>query len=166
MEGSDYLLTCAEVGVALAGFSALVVAIRQRGSDPISAVNRRFVSVLIERGLMATFLSLLPILLWGLGASPSVLWLCSSMALAVYVASMAWRSAALRSDREAARLVPEPAFYGLMFAGLLLMVLQVAHAFGLGLAQSVWWYSVGITWLLASAGYLFFFVVRDWTRAA
>ena len=44
--------------------------------------------------------------------------------------------------------------------------IQIAHAFGFYLEQSVWWYLLALTWLLTSAGYVFFFVVRGWVRAA
>jgi hypothetical protein len=166
LEGSEYLLTCAEIGVALAGFAALVVAIRQRGAEPLPPLHRGLVALLIERGLVATFLSLLPILISGLGVSTRVLWLSSSLSFALYGLSMAWRSAANRGEIGSAGLVPSPAFNALMLVGVLIIALQVAHAFGLGLSQSVWWYSVGVTWLLASAAYLFFFTIRDWMRAS
>lgn len=166
MDGSDYLLTCAEVGAALAGFSALVVAIRQRSEQPLAPFYRRLVAVLIERGLLATFFSLLPVLLEGLGVTAGMLWFSSSISLAAYGGLMAWRSLVVPRDPEARKLISVPAYFGLMLVGMLVLGLQIANAFGIGLTQSVWWYSIGVTWLLASAGYLFFFVILDWTRAA
>lgn len=167
MEGSDYLLTCAEVGVALAGFSALVVAVRQRGAEALPAMDRRLVALLIERGLMATFLSFVPLLLAGLGVSEETVWFGSSSLFAAYGLSMAWRSAASRrTDRESSEIVAPPAFYALFVTGLLVIVLQIAHALGVGIQQSAWWYAVAVTWLLSSAGYLFFFIIRWWMRAA
>jgi len=50
--------------------------------------------------------------------------------------------------------------------GLFVLALQVAHALGLGFQQSVWWYLVGLTWLLVSAGYLFYLAIRGWARVA
>lgn len=44
MEGSEYLLTCAEVAVALAGFSALIIALTNRGDSSIDPVSRAVVS--------------------------------------------------------------------------------------------------------------------------
>jgi hypothetical protein len=166
MDGSDYLLTSAEIGVAIAGFAALVVAIRQREAEPLSPLHRQFVSLLIERGLVATFFSLLPILLLGLGVSASVVWLSSSLSFALYALSMAWRSATNRGAVDAAKIVPPRAFNALMLTGLLVIALQVAHAFGVGIHQNVWWYALGVTWLLSSAAYVFFFFLREWTRAA
>ena len=166
MEGSDYLLTCAEVGVALAGFSALVVAIRQRSDEELSLVYRRFVAALIERGLMATFFSLLPVVLSGLGVGTGTLWLGASLALAFYIGSMAWRSSAARSHPELRSIVPPAAFATLMAVGVAVLAVQVAHALALGITQSVWWDAVGVTWVRASGGYMFLFLVRDWTRRA
>jgi hypothetical protein len=167
VEGSDYLLTCAEIGVALAGFSALVVAVHQRGTEPLSAMDRRLVALLIERGLMATFFSLLPVLLAGLNVPEKALWFSSSLLVAAYGLSMGWRSAASRwNDREAPDIVAPLPFYALLVVGLSVVFLQIIHALGFGIEQSVWWYLVAVTWLLTSAGYLFFFVIRGWMRSA
>ena len=43
--------------------------------------------------------------------------------------------------------------------------IQVMHAFGLGIRQNAWWYIVAVTWLLATAGYRFFFALRKWIQA-
>ena len=72
MPGSEYLLTCAEVAVALAGFSALVVAIMDRGSRENAAFSRGLVASLVERSLFALFFSLVPVLLGGLGVGAAL----------------------------------------------------------------------------------------------
>jgi hypothetical protein len=165
MEGSEYLLTCAEVAVALAGFSALVVAVRQRGTDELPLGYRGLVSSLIERSLVAIFLSFLPILLSGLGVSPPRVWLVSSGVLAAYVIALAWRNRALRTrEPETRELISGSAYSILYVLGILVLVLQLAHALGIGVQQSVWWYLVGLTWLLMSVGYLFYFAIRGWAR--
>ena len=48
MEGSEYMYSAAEVGVALAGFAALVIAIRQRAGSPLSDTDRVLVASLVE----------------------------------------------------------------------------------------------------------------------
>lgn len=165
MEGSDFLLTCAEVAVALAGFSALVVALGRRGADDLAVQYRGLVGSLIERSLVAVFLSFLPILLFGLGVSPRLLWFASSGALAAYIVSLAWRSARLRKrDPTLEALVAGPAWGVLFGLGVLVLLLQLVHAVGLGIHQSVWWYLVGLTWLLVSVAYVFYFAVRRWAR--
>ena len=78
MDTTDYLYTCAEIGVALAGFSALVVALSQRAGAASSDTHYWYMSVIIERGLMASFLAMLPSLLEGLGVATRGIWLISS----------------------------------------------------------------------------------------
>ncbi|MGH0029317.1 MAG: hypothetical protein ACQGVC_05975 [Myxococcota bacterium] len=167
MEASDYLLTCAEIGVALAGFAALIVAVRQRGAEPLPARDRRYVALLIERGLVATFFALLPIVLGGVGVPGQALWAGISAAFCAYAISLAQRSG---TDRRAEpetfhTVVEQPVYYALLFTGWAVIALMAAHALGLGIERNAWWYAVAVTWLLTTAGYLFFFVVRSWTRA-
>ncbi len=168
MEGSEYLLTCAEVAVALAGFSALVVAIGTRGESSIEPLSRGLVRTIIERSLFAVFFSLVPVLLTGLNVAPAQLWFLCSASLAAYIASLAWRSAAIRRQQEPVmtEYMKGAAFATLMVLGLLVLLLQVAHALGLGLQQNVWWYLVGLTWLLLSAAYMFYMAIHRWARAA
>jgi len=168
VEGSDYLLTCAEVGVALAGFSALIVAVRQRGSEPLSVADRHSVTLLIERGLASTFLELLPIVLLGLEVSENTLWAASSATFVAYALSIVLRSLASRRDDPGTfpELVGGPGGFALLASGLAVIALQVLHALGIGVRQGPWWYAVGVTWLLASAAYLFYFVVRAWMNRA
>ena len=165
MEGSDYLLTAAEVAVALAGFSALVIVLRRSDSR---GVPPGLVASLIERSLVATMLSLLPVLLYGLGLPTSQLWLFASGLLGTYIVSLAWRWAATLRRREPgfAELISGPAFALFFGLGLIVMVLQFANAAGVGVQQSVWWYLTGVTWLLGSVCLMFFLAVRFWARAA
>ena len=124
MQGSDYLLTCAEVAAALAGFSALVVAISDRGDPDVAAWSRGLVGSLIERSLFAIFFSLVPILLAGLEVASPHLWFLCSGGLAVYIVSLAWRSSGLRrQDPMFSELVAGPAFATLMVLGVLVLAL-------------------------------------------
>lgn len=167
MDGTDYLLTCAEVAVALAGFSALIIALTNRGGSNTDPVSRALVSTLIERSLVAVFLSLFPILLSGLDIAPTYLWSVCSITLAVYIASLAWRSSAQRKKSpETREYLSAPAFSALLIVGLLVLLLQILHALGLGISKSVWWYLVGLTWILMSASYMFYIAVRRWAHTS
>ncbi len=53
LEGSEYMYTTAEIGVALAGFAALVISFRQRQDSSLTDADRLVVASLVERGLMA-----------------------------------------------------------------------------------------------------------------
>ena len=162
MDGSEYMYTAAEVGVALAGFAALVISFRQREGSALSDLDRLVTANLVERGLMAALFSFLPILLFGLGLSPRWVWFFSSGAFATYGAFAVIRS--IRSRKLSGGLVAPMGFYILVTVGLLNVALQVCHALELGLRQSAWWYLVAVTWLLISAGYRFFFILRQWVR--
>ncbi len=167
MEGSEYMYAMAEVGVALAGFAAIVIALRQKEGAALSEGDRRVVASLIERGLAVAILSFLPILLAGLSLSERTVWFSCSGTFALYGVSLAIRTSLNRKFvTRAAKFVSDPVFYMLMLLGLVMIALQVLHAFGLGLQQSAWWYLVGVTWLLFTAGYHFFFALRAWIRAA
>ncbi len=151
MEGSEYMYTAAEIGVAIAGFAALVISFRQRQDSSLSDADRVVVASLVERGLMAAFFSFLPILLFGLGLSERLIWFFSSGTFVAYGVSIGIRS--VRSRKISRRLTSNPAFYILFAVGALMVALQICHALGLGLQQSAWWYLVAVTWLLFSAGY-------------
>jgi hypothetical protein len=158
------MYTAAEVGVALAGFAALVISFRQREDSALSDLDRLVTANLVERGLMAAFFSFLPILLFGLGLSPRLVWFFSSGIFATYGVWVLKRS--FRARRLSGGLVAPLGFYILAAIGVLIVALQVCHALGLGLRQSAWWYLVAVTWLLVSAGYRFFFILRAWVRSA
>jgi len=165
MEGSEYMYAAVEAGVALAGFSALVVALRHRDDKSLSASDRLVVASLVERGLMAAFFALLPILLFGLKISAELVWLVCSGLFFLYGISLVIR--AIRSRKivaVASDILPSPLYYALMLIGILVVILQLVHALGIGVTQSAWWYLVAVTWLLTTAGYRFFFVLRRWIR--
>jgi hypothetical protein len=116
---------------------------------------------------MAALFSLLPIPLFGLGLSERLVWLFSSGSFVAYAISIAMRSwHSLRLDQAGSQLLSGVLFYPLMALALVIIAVQALHAVGLGLQQSVWWHLLAVTWLLASAGYLFVFVLRAWVRAA
>jgi hypothetical protein len=168
MDGEEYLYACVEAGVALAGFSALVVVLRQRGARELPAFDRTLIANLIERGLMAALFSLLPRLLIGLGLASASVWSASSAALAVYVASLAVRGFrnSRRFPEEATQVFPRRVVPILYLVGVAVIVIQVLNVLGLGIHRDLWWYLLGVSWVLVSAGYSFLIILRSWVRAA
>jgi hypothetical protein len=165
MDGADYLLTSGEIAAALAGFSALLVALGDRSGRSQAVRYRAIVASLIERSLIALFFALLPILVSGLGLTETAVWLLCSGGLAGYIFSLAWRSASRqRRDPTFREFVGGRAFLVLFALGLVVLALQLLNAAGWWIQQNVWWYATGVTWLLLSVGYLFFFAVRGWVR--
>lgn len=80
MQGSEELLTLAELAIALAGFSGVVVAFGQRGE--MTPLDRWRFAALLSISMSAAVLAFLPSVLSLLGISGSSLWRTSS---AVYL---------------------------------------------------------------------------------
>ena len=165
MDGSEYLYTCAEVSVALAGFSALVVAIGDRGDSRFGPLVQNLVTTLIERSLVAAFFSFIPVLLEGLGLAPSTLWFICSGGLGAYIGFLPVRSARRRRIApEQSAFVSGPLFGVLVVIGAAVAVLQFLNAVGFVLQQGVWFYLVGLTFLISTVAYLFLFAIRYWSE--
>jgi hypothetical protein len=162
LEAADFLYTCAEIGVAIAGIAALVVAIGQRRSTELDSRTIAYVSVIVERGLAGAFWALLPIFLGGFELNTDLIWLLSSGFLALYIFSLGYRSYLYkkRMDQKEAESLTTKAFVILLVIGLIVAVVQVFHASGLLLQQSVWWYTLGVIWLLCTMGYMFIIFLR------
>ena len=79
MQGADFLLTIAEISLALVGFSAVIVAFRQAGGRTWSQFERLLIRGMIELGFAALFFALVPHILvylhfpdpwvWGLSST-------------------------------------------------------------------------------------------------
>jgi hypothetical protein len=162
MDGESYLYVCAQIGVALSGFSAIATVLRAR--EQIGAIDKLIVARLVERGLVAAFLALLPILLSGLGLPDRLVWFCASGLLVVY-GVVALRMT-LRNRSPLRQLVPSWLYYVILVIGAAVIAVQALNALGLGIiAQGAWWHLLGVTWLLVTAGYTFMIFVRAWVRA-
>lgn len=53
----------------------------------------------------------------------------------------------------------------IVLIALAIIIVQVLNAIGVVLAQGLWWYTLGVTWLMVSAGYTFVIYLRAWVRA-
>ena len=82
MQGADVLTVIAEIGVALAGFSGIVVALRQRSVEswPLPEILR--LRLMLSAAVSTLVFALLPFVPHHLGVSPAVTWSVSSLALA------------------------------------------------------------------------------------
>lgn len=81
----------AEFGIALAGFTSIVVVFGRRDGQFHPADRFRILSALVP-SLGASFLALLPVGLELTGLSPSAVWRVSSLVLVVAVVSDSWLS--------------------------------------------------------------------------
>jgi hypothetical protein len=78
MQGADLLQTVAEVSVAFAGFTGVVLAFGRRADRPWSPMDVYRFRVLLGASLQALLLSLIPFLLHYAGASERTTWAASS----------------------------------------------------------------------------------------
>jgi hypothetical protein len=167
LEATEFLYTSAEVGVAISGIAALMVALGQGRRGAIDALTIIYVGSIVERGLASAFFALLPILISGFELSSRVLWLLSSGLLAGYILSLAYRSYWNRKRDGTLRASLDGITFGLlMIIGLLMAGLQIAHASGLLLEQNIWWYTLGVAWLLVTMGYIFMIFLRSILEAS
>ncbi|MEO0367756.1 MAG: hypothetical protein AAF197_03110 [Pseudomonadota bacterium] len=165
MDTYDYLHTTAEIGAALAGFSALIVAISTRGDSSPDMMFRRLVATIVERGLLSVFFSLLPFLLLGFEIADDFVWRICSGIFVIYAIALTVRSfVAYRMFPQLSGLLGKGVFLLTMILALIVICLQCANVLGFGASQSAWWYVIGLTWLLLTASYMFFLSVRYWAR--
>ena len=157
MEGESYLYALVEAGVALAGFSAIALALESRGAQQ---------SRLVERSLMASLFALLPTLLSGLGLSERIVWLIASGSLAGYGTFRLVHTFRTHRETMVQMRVGRASSFALGLTAVAVIIVQVLNAIGLVLSQGLWWYALGVAWLMVTAGYTFVIYLRAWIRAS
>lgn len=160
MEGSDGLDTIAEIAIALAGFSGIVVAFIHRKGQ-MQPLDRLRLGVLLVAAFGAVFLAMLPFALFHLGFSGPTLWAVASGFHAV-VASLVIAGMAIVIRRFFATY--REIFNLLVIIPILCLytadvVLQVMNLSGLGWNPGVGAYFVGLLWLVSHAALQFFRII-------
>lgn len=153
----DALLTLAEVAVALAGFSSVVVLFRRGGVQSEWRPEDRFrFRVMLEASLLAAFFALLPLAISGLGVRGPLLWRVSSGLLAASL--LVGLTQMMLARTEGATRALNPALGSSIAAahGLTLLV-QVSNVVGappfpLGPGP----YVFGVVWLTVYSGLMFY----------
>jgi hypothetical protein len=162
MSEEPLLLALAEVSIALTGFSGVVIFLGRRASGQWSETDQTRFWSLIECGLMALLMSLLPFAVRQLEPSPNMLWGASSGIVAVpaAISFIAWlrraRRAMLVSDPEANPLLGLVAITG----WTAVIVALALNALGIGLERSFGPYLMAIFWYLFLACLLFLRLLR------
>jgi len=116
MPERDYLLTFAEISVALAGFSSLVALLgsRRGASHPELDVARLL--TMLEASLFVALMCVVPLLPHALGASEEMAWRLSAAvfltvdAAATYVAGQRWKRVSRHFERQDRLLQPRGYF--------------------------------------------------------
>ena len=152
----DHLEVLAEIAIALAGFSAIIVVFR-RGSttgswEPEDVFRLR---IMLQYSLSAAVFALLPAVGVEIGLHLSTVLRSLSLMLAllmladIYIQLRAVRHLPPRSLNPVLATV-------FVVVGVAVVAALVSNAAGMGLASESGIYLAGVTWLVVSAGLMFF----------
>lgn len=156
MEAPDSLQTVAEVGIGLAGFSGLIMALRKDAGPPDS-IQRFRLNLLFGLAFGAIFLSFLPGVLASMAVPEQRIWFDSSASLFTYSLLLMWWW--FGGSRRHARVVPEIfnwyAFTLMSVGHVIVVVSQLAVMLGLFEARAPGIFTLGLTWYLIHAAQQF-----------
>jgi hypothetical protein len=150
------LQTIAEISIAFAGFSGLIVALRKR-TGPLTELEKFRLQTLLSLAFGAMFLSFLPEVLGSLGLGAQDTWVYAASALCLYsVVFLVWWVSASRSF---ARAYPEifnwSAFSRMTVGHIAIILLQIANIFSLIADTGATAYVIGLIWYLIHAAQQF-----------
>lgn len=156
MAAPDSLQTIAEVGIGLAGFSGLVVALR-RDAGPLDEIQKFRLSLLFVLAFGAIFLSFLPDVLASLSVPEERIWFDSSASLFGYSLILLWWW--FSGSRRHAKVVPEIfnwyAFTTMSVGHVIVLVLQLGALLGPFETRAPGLFMLGLVWYLIHAAQQF-----------
>jgi hypothetical protein len=152
MPDTDALHTVAELGIGLAGFSGIVIAL-SRDPGELAPFDALRVMLLLGSSISAAVLALLPIGLLAAGMQGAPVWRVSSALLALATAAMLFES-----GRRFLSL-PEPLTPAigqfLILGGVVNLLCQFLNAIALGFDGSFAVFYFGLVWLIVFSGIQF-----------
>lgn len=156
MEIPTSLQTIAEISIAFAGFSGLIVALR-KNTGPLTKVHIFRLQILLTLAFGAMFLSLLPETLHYFGVQVENIWILASSVLSAYsVVFLIWW---VIMSRRMIRTVPEIfnwfAFSFMTVGHTLIVLLQVSVIFSLLENVGEGAYVTALVWYLIHAAHQF-----------
>ena len=160
MEATEVLTLIAEIGIALAGFTAVVTVVG-RPPGPLSALEAFRLSQLLALSLGAVALALLPLGLYHLGIDAPRLWQISSAAMAILGAGLLLGH--VYSTRRFLR--GAPGFFNRILVTTLVLThignigLQIAHALGAVRPASPGVFLIGLYFYVIHGGLMFVRVI-------
>ena len=154
MDGKLYVL--AEIAVALAGFSSVIVAFRRHGTmttwQPLDAYRFR---IMLEAGLAAALFAILPGAIEGLGVAPKYHWRLLSALMLLYLVFDVWRRGRLSRG-----LSLNPTLTIIILTGILAAtVIQVLNVADWLVRSGSGPYVFGVSWLTVNSGLMFYLLV-------
>ena len=147
----ESLFTAAiEVGIAIAGFSGIVVVL---GREPIgqwSEIEKSRMGILVRSSFATVVLGFMPLFTNETFASPTTSWaICSSLCSAYFFLAFAIRMPSVRKLRKAPDSdIGDPYFYGVVISVICVALLQIVNA---GWMRTGWPYALGVLWMLIFA---------------
>ena len=156
MQIPDSLQTIAEISIAFAGFSGLIVALR-RDTGPFTDLEKYRLQILLTLAFGAMFLSLLPEILKELGFQGDSGWVLASSVHLVYSSVfLVWW---LYTSRGFAKIYPEVfnrfAYLRMVTGHVVVIVLLFAVVFSAFEERGAAIYQVGLVWFLIHAAQQF-----------
>ncbi len=152
MSGESILLTIAQIGVAIAGFSSVVAVFGRRTGTTWSRADRFRLSLMIEFSLAAALFAFVPLCIHYVDEEPTVVWTTSSLLLTVFlvaqVVSVVQRIRPLGSERRSLRRWLA-AFMVVCLNGALL--LQLANVLNIGFHREFAPYLIGLVLMLMAS---------------
>lgn len=147
MDQADNLRTIAEVAIALAGFTGVVLVLGQRSVGTWSAAETSAIRVLLESSIGAAFFALFPAIVVSSFSDPIGGWRLSAGLLTLYhVAAIA--RADIVDRGEAARVLGRKLDRGLTIGGLCSIVATSIVALGFAAPAAVLIYSLSLLYML------------------
>jgi hypothetical protein len=157
MNAADLLTTLAQLGVALAGFSGIVVVLGARATGHWSSRERQLLNILLGTGGSVILWSILPLLLLAAQLSERRVWLISSGSWSIVQgAVLAVRARGIARDREAQTQERSLVIFALL-GGITALILQLTNLVWLGVA---WPHLAAVAWQLALSFLVFVRLLR------
>jgi hypothetical protein len=150
------LQTIAEISIAFAGFSGLIVALRKK-VGPLTEIEKYRLQILLTLAFGAMFLSFLPEVLESLGIGEHDTWVYAGSALFVYSAIFLvwWIYASRRFVRAFPEIFHWSAFFRMAAGHVAVMLLQVSAIFSLVVDKGAAVFVIALVWYLVHAAQQF-----------
>lgn len=152
----DSFQTVAEISIAFAGFSGLIVALR-KNAGPLTDVQKYRLRVLLALAFGAMFISLLPELLQNLGVSEVYVWIyaCAGAATFSFVFLTWWLTASRRIVKRVPELFHWSAFSRMALGHAIILLLQLGVVFSVFDLPSAGILNLALIWYLLHAAQQF-----------
>jgi len=156
VESPASLQTVAEIGIGLAGFSGLIMALR-KDAGPLDDIRKFRLRLLLLLAFGAIFLAFLPDVLSSMAVPDEHIWFDASASLFVYSSILLWWW--FTRSRVLARQVPEIfnwyAFTTMSVGHVIVLVLQLGVMLDVFESRAPGLFTLGLIWYLIHAAQQF-----------